>query len=147
MVNLGRNLLVADYWGRRLRMFPLAAGDGGDAMRPATRKLAIHPDNLTRAGDWILIAGQRHAPLTSLNLGIPSLPSPSAVYRVRVDALPGTEEAEVPEAALPEPMLLWEGGWRHGRSVSVAVPVPGGFALGQIRTPGVLIVSCPGAGP
>jgi hypothetical protein len=79
-----------------------------------------------------LIAGQRHWFFASLNLAAPFMPSPSAVYAIDIAAL----------GANAEPHLLWDGGWRHGRSVSVAVPIPRGLALGQIRSPGVLLVRC-----
>ena len=134
IVNLSAtDLLVADYWGRRLRFVPKES-TGSARTRPATATLSIHPDNLTRdpARDRILIAGQRFAFLAALNLLISCMPSPSAVYAIRPTDLRDTAE----------PTLLWEGGWTYGRSVSVAVPVPGGLALGQINAPGILIVDC-----
>jgi len=127
----GRDLLVASYWERRLR-FIGKDGDSPPVAGYATAELAVHPDNLTLDGGRVLIAGQRHVALAALNLAAPSAPSPSAVFEVRVDELgPG---------AVPRP--LWEGGWSDGRSVSVAVPVPGGLALGQIRAPHILRVRC-----
>jgi hypothetical protein len=137
----GQDLLVANYWDRRLRLVAKEPGGADqharahgrlDGVRAATAQLAIHPDNLTRDRDRVLIAGQRSGALTALNLAVSALASPSAVFAIGLDRL--GEHAE--------PTLLWEGGWRHGRSVSVAVPVPGGLALGQIRAPGVLVVRC-----
>jgi hypothetical protein len=130
----GRELLVSDYWNRRLRLVSKHAVLAGPP-RFATAKLPIHPDNLTVDGDRVLIAGQRSVLMTGLNLLAPFAPSPSAVLAIRVDQL-GPD-------AIPE--VLWSGGRQHGRSVSVAVRVPGGLALGQIRTPGVLVVRCAGA--
>jgi hypothetical protein len=124
-------LLVSNYWERRLHFVPKTA-HGSDVRQFATKKLPIHPDNLTRHGSRILIAGQRNWFLAALNLAAPFMPSPSAVYAIDIAALG-------PEA---EPKLVWDGGWRHGRSVSVAVPIQGGLALGQIRSPGVLLVRC-----
>lgn len=124
-------LLVSDYWNRRLRLIPKKS-DGPDVTRFGTAALPIHPDNLTRQGSRILIAGQRNWFFASLNIVAPFMPSPSAVYAIDIAAL--GEKAE--------PELLWDGGWSHGRSVSVAAPIPGGLALGQIRSPGVLLVRC-----
>jgi hypothetical protein len=127
----GRDLLMSDYWARRLRF---VAKDPGRAAedRFATGRLPIHPDNLTLDGDRVLIAGQQSVFLAGFNILAPSVPSPSRVLATRTAALAADARAEI----------VWEGGWGHGRSVSVAVPIPGGLALGQIRTPGVLIVRC-----
>lgn len=125
------DLVVADYWGRRLHFL---AKPGGEDQGFATGELSIRPDNLTLDGGRILIAGQRDIILTALNLLVPSwVPSPSGVYSIDLVAL----------GADAKPQLLWEGGWRFGRSVSVAVPIPGGrLALGQILTPDILVVDC-----
>jgi hypothetical protein len=123
-------LVFSDYWQKRLRLF--------DTRNPelppefATAPLDIMPDNLTRDGSVLYIAGQRSAPLAFLNLFVlPFLPSPSAVYAIDVNKL-GKDA---------QPELIWESGWQ-GRSESVAVPVPGGLALGRIRTRGILIAAC-----
>ena len=123
-------LLVSDYWERRLRFFSHEAL--ATEMPFATDKLDIYPDNLTRDGSRIYIAGQRSVVLAALNLALPFVPSPSAVYAIDIAKLgPGAQ-----------PELVWDSGWLNGRSVSVAVPVPGGLALGQIRAPDVLLVGC-----
>jgi hypothetical protein len=94
--------------------------------------LAIHPDNLTLADGRILIAGQEHWLAAFAGLLFPFFPSPSAVYQIEVDEL----------GPNGKPDLLWRGGWSLGKSVSVAVPVPGGIALGQIAAPGILRMAC-----
>lgn len=127
----GRDLLVASYWDRRLYFLKKDVNIPGEAS-PATAELEIHPDNLTLDGGRVLIAGQRYVGLAALNLAISSVPSPSAVFDVRVGELgPGAV-----------PGLVWDGGWSDGRSVSVAVPIVDGLALGQIRAPNILRVHC-----
>lgn len=136
------DLIVADYWGRRLR-FVAKNPDAGRQIRYATGLLPIHPDNLTLDGDRLLIAGQRWFPLAAINLWLPAFPSPSRVLDVKVSSL-GPDAGPEPGQGMRR---LWAGGLSHGRSVSVAVPVPAdGLALGQIRTPGVLHVRCSGGG-
>ena len=125
----GGDLVVADYWEARLRFVPENQGDKAGF---ATEELDIHPDNLTRDKDTLIIAGQRHSFMATLNLLASFLPSPSAVYSIQVDELG-------PNA---KPRLLWDGGWLQGRSVSVAVPVPKGLALGQIRAADILLIRC-----
>jgi hypothetical protein len=134
IVSLGpasRDFIVADYWNRRLMR---VTGDG--SLGPAaSAELPIHPDNLTRDGSRILIAGQRYAPLAALNL-LPFmswLPSPSEVYAIEI--------ADIGEHAMPA--RLWKSEWGRGRSVSVAVRLSGGLALGQIAACSLLVVSCP----
>ena len=127
----GRELVVADYWGRRLRRVSKDPMNQ-KPLPDATSELPIHPDNLTLDGDRILIAGQKYAYLAAVNLLLPDSPSPSAVLGIGKDQLG-------PDA---KPMTLWQGGWSYGKSVSVAVSVPGGLALGQIRTPGILRIAC-----
>lgn len=125
------DLVIASYWEHRLRFISKA---GGEVKGFASREFAVRPDNLTLDGERILIAGQHRVDLTFLNLFVSSwIPSPSAVYAIDVKSLhPG---------AIPQ--LLWEGGWRFGRSVTVAVPITGSrLAIGQISTPGILIVDC-----
>ncbi|MBI2206118.1 MAG: hypothetical protein HYU41_19960 [Candidatus Rokubacteria bacterium] len=133
IIHLGdRGLLVSDYWGRRLRFISKSPDGETGAPRFATAGLPIHPDNLTLDGDRVLIAGQYSVFRTFLNLALPSSSSPSGVLSIGVDQL----------GANAMPQLLWDGDRRYGRSVSVAVRVPGGLALGQIRSSGVLIVRC-----
>jgi hypothetical protein len=132
VVDLGDDLLVSDYWGRRLRRVSKDPGREGEP-RFASAKLPIHPDNLTLDRDRVVIAGQKFFFFTALNIFAGFGPSPSSVLAIPVARLG-------PEA---KPTVLWSGGWSHGRSVSVAVPVAGRLALGQIRAPGVLIVRCP----
>lgn len=126
----GRRLVVSDYWGRRLRVFSEEASV--DQMAFATGELDIHPDNLTRDGSKIYIAGQRSALLAALNILLPFVPSLSAVYAIDVVNLG-------PEA---QPELIWDSGWFNGRSVSIAVPTAAGLALGQIRARDVLLLDC-----
>lgn len=132
VVDLGDDLLVSDYWSRRLRRVSKDPEREGEP-RFATAKLPIHPDNLTLDGERVVIAGQKSFFLTAMNLLAGFVPSPSSVLAIALARLG-------PEA---EPTPLWSGGWSHGRSVSVAVPLPGRLVLGQIRAPGVLIVRCP----
>lgn len=133
----GRDLVVADYWQRRLR-FVRKGSNGGEEVRYATGRLPIHPDNLTLDGDRLLIAGQEWWQLAAVNLWFSGLPSPSRVLEIRVGDL-GAEAQPHPERDVRQ---LWAGGWSYGRSVSVAVPTPQGLALGQIRAPGILQVEC-----
>jgi hypothetical protein len=129
IVELGDDLIVADHRGRRL----LRVGKGPETgIRPATAELPVQPDNLTLDGPRILIAGQYHLSFTVLNLLASAIPSPSAVLAIGAGELG-------PEAS---PRMLWQGGWSHGRSVSVAVPAPGGLILGQISAPDLLQVAC-----
>ena len=132
----GRDLVVADYWNKRLR-FVKKDGEEGKETRFASAELPIRPDNLTLDVDQnrILIAGQRNFFLTALNLLFPSLPSPSAVIEIKTESLDATAKGD----------LLWSGGLSYGRSVSVAIPVlPGSdnLILGQIRAPDLLHVVC-----
>jgi hypothetical protein len=119
-----RGLLVADDWGARLR---LVSYDPRSREPPAyaTSTLSVHPDNLTLADGRTLIAGQEHWLAAPAGFLFPSFPSPSAVYEIVVNKL----------GPNGKPDLLWRGGWSIGKSVSVAVPVPGGLALGQIVVP------------
>jgi hypothetical protein len=125
-----KRLLVSDYWSKRLRY--VSKDPGGAPPAFATRELPIHPDNLTRDGSRVLIAGQRSYVLAFFNVLMPFVPSPSAVLSIDVAQLKNDAD----------PVPLWEGGVFDGRSVSVAVPVPGGLALGQVRAKGVLVVRC-----
>jgi len=127
----GRELLVANYWGRDLRFVAKDGAVSGESAI-ASARLPIYPDNLSRDGERILIAGQRYPLLAALNLLLPWVPSPSAVYAIDIQRL----------GPAAEPELLWQGGWRYGRSVSVAVSMPGGLALGQIRAADVLLLQC-----
>jgi hypothetical protein len=132
----GDSLIVADYWGRQLRF--VSKTPGGQSRVIPLAPLGIYPDNLTldRERNRLLIAGQRSYLLAAPDvlLSLP-LPSPSAVYEIDAKQLhPGMEA---------EPKSVWAGGSQYGRSVSVAAPVPGGLALGQIRTPDILLVNCP----
>lgn len=129
IVELGDDLVVADYRQQRLFRVGKTPEQG---IRPATAELPIHPDNLTLDGERILIAGQYHLSLAVLNLLANGIPSRSAVLAV------GTGDL-APEAS---PRMLWQGGWSHGRSVSVAVAAPGGLMLGQISAPDLLQVAC-----
>ena len=131
VVDLGDDLLVSDYWNPRLRLVSKDPTRDGER-RFVTGKLAIHPDNLTLDRDRVVIAGQKSFFLAAMNLLADFVPSPSSVLSIPVARLG-------PDA---EPTVLWDGGFAHGRSVSVAVPVPRGLALGQIRAPGVLVVRC-----
>jgi hypothetical protein len=124
----GKHLILSDYWGRRLRFVPIDGQPGGEA----TAELEIHPDNLTLDGERLLIASQENGFFAAINLLIASAPSPSAVYAIDVRQL----------GAYANPRLVWRGGWSTGRSVSVAVPVPGAVAMGQIPAPSVLVVQC-----
>ena len=125
----GQTLVVSDYWEQRLRL--VDATDTTQEAGYATARLDISPDNLTRHGSTIFIAGQRHPALVFANFGMQSLPSPSAIYMINVDDLG-------PDA---QPRLVWASGAR-GRSESVAVPVPGGLAIGRIKTRNLLLVRC-----
>lgn len=126
------DLVIASYWERRLRFI---SRDGSEDKDFASREFAVRPDNLTLDGERILVAGQHRVDLTFLNLFVSSwIPSPSAVYAIDVKSLHS--------GAIPQ--LLWEGGWRFGRSVTVAVPITGSrLAIGQISTPSILVVDCP----
>lgn len=126
------DLVIASYWERRLRFISKAKGEINGF---ASGEFPIRPDNLTLDGERILIAGQHGIFLTFLNLFVSSrIPSPSAVYAIDIKSLHS--------GAIPQ--LLWEGGWRFGRSVAVAVPITGSrLAIGQISTPGILVVDCP----
>jgi hypothetical protein len=125
------NLIVSDYHGRRLMWVGQDPTTG--TVADATATLPVHPDNLTLDDKRILIAGQRSFLLAALNLALNRIPSPSAVLAIDTDAL--DDQAT--------PHLLWRGGWSFGRSVSVAVPGPGGgLMLGQISNPGILQVAC-----
>jgi hypothetical protein len=124
-----QRLLVSDFWERRLRWYDPASGafDGY-----ATAELPIHPDNLTLdpVRGEVLIAGPKHFSAVVANLLVPSLASASMVLAAPIDSL--SESAR--------PATAWEGGWSTG-SVSVAVPVGDKrLALGQMTTPGLLIV-------
>lgn len=125
------DLVVASYWERRLRF---ASKESGKIGEYASAELPIRPDNLKRDGERILIAGQHRVDLTALNLLVSShIPSPSAVYAINTRSLS-------PDTA---PILLWEGGWKYGHSVATAVALPDNrLAIGQINTPGILIVDC-----
>jgi hypothetical protein len=124
-------LIVADYWQRRLRRIDAQTG------RPlgfASAVLDIHPDNLSTDGRRVWIAGQHSVWRTALHLLGWPIAAPSAVWSIAFDQLGPAAVAE----------QAWDDGGAHGRAVSVAVPVPGGLALGQIRAPDVLLVRCPG---
>jgi len=126
-------LIVADYWGRRLLRIDAATGA---TLGDATAALPIHPDNLSIADGRLWIAGQPSAWRTGLHLfGLP-VDAPSAVY-----VLPLALDALGPAA---QPMLVWADDGTQAQAVSVAVPVPGGLALGQIAAPDVLLLRCPG---
>jgi hypothetical protein len=129
------DLVIASYWERRLRF---ASKDSGEIKGYASAELPIRPDNLRLDGERILIGGQHRVDLTALNLLVSSrIPSPSAVYAIDTQSLG-------PDAT---PMLLWEGGWKYGHSVATAVALPNNrLAIGQINTPGILVVDCP-SGP
>ena len=106
----GPDLLVSDYWSRRLRLVGKDPAAERGEPRFATGPLPIHPDNLTLDPDRgrVLIAGQRSSALTALNLVAGFVPSPSAVLAIQTNQLG-------PEAV---PTVLWQGGSSHGRSVS-----------------------------
>ncbi len=131
----GVDLVVSDYWNQRLRFVRKDPAAEHGIPRFATAPLPIHPDNLTLDPERgrLLIAGQQSSMLTALNLMAGFVPSPSAVLSIRTSLL-GVDA---------EPTMLWKGGSNVGRSVSVAVPVPGErLALGQIAAPDVLVVGC-----
>jgi hypothetical protein len=62
------------------------------------------------------------------------LAAPSGIYSLPL--------SELGPAA--QPTLAWSDGGTHAQAVSVAVPVPGGLALGQISAPDVLLLRCAG---
>lgn len=125
-------LIVANYWGRRLLRIDAASGA---VLGEASAELPFHPDNLALSSDGRLwIAGQPSAWRTGLHLfGLP-VRAPSAVYVLPLDAL----------GPAAEPRLVWADDGTHAQAVSVAVPVPGGLALGQIAAPDVLLLRCAG---
>ena len=124
-------LIVANYWGRRLLRIDAASGA---ILGEASAELPFHPDNLTLADGRLWIAGQPSAWRTGLHLfGLP-VGAPSAVYVMPVDAL----------GPAGEPRLVWADDGTQAQAVSVAVPVPGGLALGQITAPDVLLLRCSG---
>ena len=120
-------LVVSNYWEKRLRIVRIGAGD--ETPGYGTAQLDISPDNLTRDGTTLFIAGQRYATRAITNIALPFVSSPSAVYTIDVNDL--NEDAK--------PILVWESG-PDGRSESVAVPLPGALAIGRIRTRDLLIV-------
>ena len=124
-------LIVSDYWGRRLLRVDAATGA---TLGEATGPLPIHPDNLAVSDGRLWIAGQASAWRTGLHLfGLP-VDAPSAVYVLPLDGL----------GAGAVPTLAWADDGTHAQAVSVAVPVPGGLALGQVAAPDVLLLRCPG---
>lgn len=127
----GCDLVIASYWERRLRFVSKENGEIGEY---ASAELPIRPDNLRLDSERILIAGQHRVDLTALNLLVSShIPSPSAVYAIDTGSL-GPDTV---------PTLLWEGGWKYGHSAATAVALPGNrLAIGQINTPGILVVDC-----
>jgi hypothetical protein len=124
-------LIVADYWGRRLLRVDAATGA---TLGEASAGLPIHPDNLTIDRGRLWIAGQTSPWRTGMHLFGLRLAAPSAVYSIPL--------AELGPAA--QPTLVWADGGTHAQAVSVAVPVPGGLALGQISAPDVLLLRCTG---
>jgi hypothetical protein len=124
-----KTLVVSNYWEKRLRIVEM--GNGTKTPGYGTAELDISPDNLTRDGSKIFIAGQRDRTRAITNMSLPFVSSPSAVYMIDVDNLKDGAK----------PILVWESG-PGGRSESVAVPLPGALAIGRIRTRGLLIVPC-----
>ena len=124
-------LVVADYWGRRLLRVDAATGA---TLGEASAGLPIHPDNLSIDRGRLWIAGQTSPWRTGMHLAGLRLAAPSAVYSLPL--------AELGPAA--QPTLAWADGGAHAQAVSVAVPVPGGLALGQISAPDVLLLRCAG---
>ena len=124
-------LIVADYWGRRLLRVDAATGA---TLGEASVELPIHPDNLTSDRGRLWIAGQTSAWRTGMHLFGLHLAAPSAVYALPLAGL----------GPASRPTLVWADGGSHAQAVSVAVPVPGGLALGQISAPDVLLLRCAG---
>lgn len=124
-------LIVADYWGRRLLRVDAATGA---TLGEASAGLPIHPDNLSIDRGRLWIAGQTSPWRTGMHLVGLRLAAPSGIYSLPL--------SELGPAA--QPTLAWSDGGTHAQAVSVAVPVPGGLALGQISAPDVLLLRCAG---